>query len=125
MFYRSTSSRGRISDCKSPIARATRTLAIEAERDCIRANVLTPSLIGNTEVYTRVISDPFSAKLFANAAELANLGVAQQDRAFCITRQQSVTTAQRRLAVKIDALRTNEKERKVEPPCALLAHELL
>jgi 2-hydroxycyclohexanecarboxyl-CoA dehydrogenase len=55
----------------------TRTLAIEAKRDGIRANVLTPSLIGNTDVYARVMSDPFSAKLFANAAKLANLGVAQ------------------------------------------------
>ena len=38
----------------------TRTLAIEAKRDGIRANVLTPSLIGNTEVYARVMSDPES-----------------------------------------------------------------
>jgi 2-hydroxycyclohexanecarboxyl-CoA dehydrogenase len=57
----------------------TRTLAIEAKRDGIRANVLTPSLIGNTDVYARVMNDPFSAKLFANAAKLANLGVAQPD----------------------------------------------
>jgi 2-hydroxycyclohexanecarboxyl-CoA dehydrogenase len=57
----------------------TRTLAIEAKRDGIRANVLTPSLIGNTDVYARVMSDSFSAKLFANAAKLANLGVAQPD----------------------------------------------
>ena len=57
----------------------TRTLAIEAKRDGIRANVLTPSLIGNTDVYHRVMNDPFSAKLFANAAKLAGLGVAQPD----------------------------------------------
>lgn len=57
----------------------TRTLAIEAKRDGIRANVLTPSLIGNTQVYERVMADPFSAKLFANAARLAHLGVVQPE----------------------------------------------
>lgn len=57
----------------------TRTLAIEAKRDGIRANVLTPSLIGGTPVYDRVMTDPFSAKLFANAAKLAHLGVAEPD----------------------------------------------
>ena len=57
----------------------TRTLAIEAKRDGIRANVLTPSLIGGTPVYDRVMVDPFSAKLFTNAAKLAHLGVAEPD----------------------------------------------
>lgn len=57
----------------------TRTLAIEAKRDGIRANALTPSLIGGTDVYDRVMADPFSAKLFSNAAKLAHLGVAQPD----------------------------------------------
>jgi NAD(P)-dependent dehydrogenase (short-subunit alcohol dehydrogenase family) len=57
----------------------TRTLAIEAKRDGIRANVLTPSLISGTTVYDRVMDDPFSAKLFANAAKLASLGVAEPD----------------------------------------------
>ena len=57
----------------------SRTLAIEAKRDRIRVNALTPSLIGNTDVYDRIMSDPFSAKLFSNAAELAHLGVAQPD----------------------------------------------
>jgi 2-hydroxycyclohexanecarboxyl-CoA dehydrogenase len=54
----------------------TRTLAIEAKRDGIRANVITPSLISDTTVYERVMSDPFSAKLFGNATKLASLGVA-------------------------------------------------
>lgn len=57
----------------------TRTLAMEAKRDGIRVNVLTPSLIGNTNVYERVMGDPFSAKLFASATKLAGLGVAQPD----------------------------------------------
>ena len=57
----------------------SRTLAIEAKRDGIRVNALTPSLVGNTDVYARVMDDPFSAKLFANAAKLASLGVAQPE----------------------------------------------
>lgn len=57
----------------------TRTLAIEAKRDGIRANVLTPSLISNTPVYDRVMSDPFSAKLFSSATKLASLGVAEPE----------------------------------------------
>jgi 2-hydroxycyclohexanecarboxyl-CoA dehydrogenase len=57
----------------------TRTLAMEAKRDGIRVNVVTPSLIANTNVYERVMSDPFSAKLFSNAAKLAHLGVAEPD----------------------------------------------
>jgi 2-hydroxycyclohexanecarboxyl-CoA dehydrogenase len=57
----------------------SRTLAIEAKRDGIRVNVLTPSLIGNTDVYERIMADPFSAKLFSNAASLAHLGVTQPE----------------------------------------------
>jgi NAD(P)-dependent dehydrogenase (short-subunit alcohol dehydrogenase family) len=57
----------------------SRTLAMEAKRDGIRVNVLTPSLIGNTDVYERIMEDPFSAKLFSNAAKLAHLGVAQPE----------------------------------------------
>ena len=57
----------------------SRTLAIEAKRDGIRVNALTPSLIGGTDVYDRIMSDPFSAKLFSNAAKLAHLGVVQPE----------------------------------------------
>ncbi len=57
----------------------TRTLAMEAKRDGIRVNVLTPSLIANTNQFTAVMGDPFSQKLFANATKLANLGVAQPE----------------------------------------------
>lgn len=57
----------------------SRTLAIEAKRDGIRVNALTPSLIGATDVYDRIMADPFSAKLFSNAAKLAHLGVAQPE----------------------------------------------
>ncbi|GAB3377156.1 SDR family oxidoreductase [Spongiibacter taiwanensis] len=57
----------------------SRTLAIEGKRDGIRVNAVTPSLINGTTVYDRVMDDPFSAKLFANAAKLASLGVAEPE----------------------------------------------
>ncbi|MEX1668391.1 SDR family NAD(P)-dependent oxidoreductase [Zhongshania guokunii] len=57
----------------------SRTLAVEAKRDGIRVNAITPSLIDGTSVYDRVMEDPFSAKLFSNAAKLAHLGVADPE----------------------------------------------
>ena len=61
------------------IAMFSRGLAIEAKRNGIRVNTLTPSLIEGTLSYDRVLADPFSAKLFGNAIALAHLGVAQPD----------------------------------------------
>lgn len=61
------------------IAMFSRVLAIEAKRNGIRVNTLTPSLIKGTMTYDRVLADPFSAKLFGNAVKLANLGVAEPD----------------------------------------------
>jgi 2-hydroxycyclohexanecarboxyl-CoA dehydrogenase len=55
----------------------SRTLALEAKRDGIRVNVLTPSLISGTDTAERVQREGFSAKLFASAAGLAHLGVAE------------------------------------------------
>lgn len=57
----------------------SRALAIEAKRNGIRVNTLTPSLIEGTLTYDRVLADPFSAKLFGSAIKLAQLGVAQPD----------------------------------------------
>jgi 2-hydroxycyclohexanecarboxyl-CoA dehydrogenase len=57
----------------------TRALAMEAKRDGIRVNVLTPSLIEGTLTYDRVTHDGFSAKLFQKAAKMAHLGVTQPD----------------------------------------------
>jgi 2-hydroxycyclohexanecarboxyl-CoA dehydrogenase len=57
----------------------SRTLALEAKRDGIRVNVLTPSLIEGTPTAQRVQREGFSAKLFAKAASLADLGVAVPD----------------------------------------------
>ena len=57
----------------------TRALAMEAKRDGIRVNVLTPSLIEGTLTYDRVTRDGFSAKLFEKATKMANLGLTQPD----------------------------------------------
>lgn len=53
-----------------------RTAAIEAKREGVRINVLTPSLIADTPGAEMIATDPFAAKLFAKAAENAHLGVA-------------------------------------------------
>ncbi|WP_028654484.1 SDR family NAD(P)-dependent oxidoreductase [Nocardioides sp. J54] len=55
----------------------SRVAALEAKRDGIRVNVLTPSLIAGTPTAANVLSDGFSKKLFEKAAEQAHLGVAE------------------------------------------------
>jgi NAD(P)-dependent dehydrogenase (short-subunit alcohol dehydrogenase family) len=55
----------------------SRTVAMEAKRDGIRVNVLTPSLIAGTETSARILEGGFSARLFEKAASFANLGVAE------------------------------------------------
>ncbi|MFI7194119.1 SDR family NAD(P)-dependent oxidoreductase [Nocardia nova] len=55
----------------------TKTLAMEAKRDGVRVNAVTPSLIRDTGAYDRVMAEPFSAKLFEKAARAASLGVAE------------------------------------------------
>ncbi|NLE78339.1 MAG: SDR family oxidoreductase [Rhodococcus sp.] len=55
----------------------SKTLAMEAKRDGVRVNTVTPSLIRDTGAFDRVMSEPFSAKLFEKAAGLASLGVAE------------------------------------------------
>ena len=57
----------------------TRGLAIEAKRDGITANVVTPSLTSGTEHYERVMSDPFAGRMFAKAKKLAALGIVDKD----------------------------------------------
>jgi NAD(P)-dependent dehydrogenase (short-subunit alcohol dehydrogenase family) len=56
-----------------------RGLALEAKRSGIRVNTLTPSLIEGTLTYDRVMSEPFSAKIFRSAAAQAHLGVARPE----------------------------------------------
>jgi 2-hydroxycyclohexanecarboxyl-CoA dehydrogenase len=57
----------------------TRVTAIEAKRNGIRVNAVTPSLIAGTPTAENVLRDGFSRKLFEKAAEQAHLGVAEPD----------------------------------------------
>ena len=57
----------------------TRTLAMEAKRDGIRCNVLTPALITDTPSNVALQNDPFAAKLFAAADRMAALGLTNPD----------------------------------------------
>jgi NAD(P)-dependent dehydrogenase (short-subunit alcohol dehydrogenase family) len=64
-----------IGGAMAAIVMFSRALAIEAKRDGIRVNVLTPSLIAGTPVTEMLMKESFSAKLFQKAASLAHLGV--------------------------------------------------
>jgi NAD(P)-dependent dehydrogenase (short-subunit alcohol dehydrogenase family) len=55
----------------------SRTIAMEAKRDGVRVNVLTPSLVAGTETSDRILAGGFSQKLFEKAATMASLGVAE------------------------------------------------
>ena len=57
----------------------SRTLAMEAKRDGIRVNVLTPSLISGTQAAVRHLQGGFSAKIFDKVASRAHLGLAQPE----------------------------------------------
>jgi 2-hydroxycyclohexanecarboxyl-CoA dehydrogenase len=57
----------------------SRVSAIEAKRNGIRVNVITPSLIAGTPTAEAVLRDGFSRNLFEKAASLAHLGVAEPD----------------------------------------------
>jgi 2-hydroxycyclohexanecarboxyl-CoA dehydrogenase len=57
----------------------SRVTAIEAKRNGIRVNVITPSLIAGTPTAEAVLRDGFSKNLFEKAASLAHLGVAEPD----------------------------------------------
>lgn len=57
------------------IAMFSRALAIEAKRNGIRVNCLTPSIVRDTPLYHTLMADPFAGKLFAKAEGLARLGV--------------------------------------------------
>ena len=53
----------------------TRAAALEAKRFGVRLNALTPSLVEGTATTELITRDGFSAKLFAQAAKQAHLGV--------------------------------------------------
>ncbi|GAA1365163.1 SDR family oxidoreductase [Arthrobacter rhombi] len=57
----------------------SRTAAMEAKRNGIRINAVTPSLIAGTPTAERVLSDGFSKSLFEKAARMAHLGVAEAE----------------------------------------------
>lgn len=57
----------------------TRTLAMEAKRNGIRVNAITPSLIEGTIAYHRTMDDEFSNKLFSKALKMAQLGLTQPE----------------------------------------------
>jgi NAD(P)-dependent dehydrogenase (short-subunit alcohol dehydrogenase family) len=55
----------------------SRTLALEAKRDGVRVNVITPSLIVDTGSYERAMSQPFSKKIFDRITGQAHLGLTE------------------------------------------------
>jgi len=56
-----------------------RTMAIEAKRNGIRVNALTPSIVQGTPLYDRLMDNAFAAKLFGKAEKMAALGVVTAD----------------------------------------------
>ena len=63
-----------IGSAMAAIVTFTRTLAVEAKRDGIRVNAVTPSLIEGTITGERAMSGGFSKKLFEKARTQAHLG---------------------------------------------------
>lgn len=57
----------------------SRTLAIEAKRNGIRVNIVTPSIIDGTATHDKVMADEFAGKLFSKAIKMAHLGVVHAD----------------------------------------------
>jgi 2-hydroxycyclohexanecarboxyl-CoA dehydrogenase len=57
----------------------TRGLATEGKHDGIRANVVTPSITSGTDLYDRIMADPFAGKLFGKAEKMAKLGVVTRE----------------------------------------------
>ncbi|HEX4110260.1 MAG TPA: SDR family oxidoreductase [Solirubrobacteraceae bacterium] len=53
----------------------SRTIAMEAKRDGIRVNILTPSLVTGTATAERIFQEGFSQKLFQKAGSQAHLGI--------------------------------------------------
>ncbi len=57
----------------------SRALALEASRNGIRVNVLTPSIVRGTPLYGELMNHPFASKIFAKAEKAASLGVVDAD----------------------------------------------
>jgi short-subunit dehydrogenase len=59
------------------IAMFCRSLALESRRHQIRVNCVTPSIVRNTPLYEKVMTDPFASRLFAKAHQRAYLGIVE------------------------------------------------
>ena len=57
----------------------SRATAIEAKRNGVRVNCVTPSIVRGTPLYDRLMEDGFAGKLFVKAETMAHLGVADAD----------------------------------------------
>lgn len=57
----------------------SRALALEAKRDGIRVNCLTPSIVRGTPLYDELMAHPFASKIFAKAEKMASLGVVEAE----------------------------------------------
>jgi NAD(P)-dependent dehydrogenase (short-subunit alcohol dehydrogenase family) len=57
------------------IAMFSRTAAVEAKREGVRINVVTPSIIAESSGSAILFADPFSSKLWEKCASQADLGV--------------------------------------------------
>ncbi|MDB5971666.1 MAG: 3-oxoacyl-[acyl-carrier-protein] reductase FabG [Hydrocarboniphaga sp.] len=57
----------------------SKTLALEAKRDGVRVNVITPSLIVNTGSYDRAMAGEFSKKIFDKITAKAHLGLTEPE----------------------------------------------
>ena len=57
----------------------SRALALEASRNGIRVNCLTPSIVRGTPFYDELMVHPFASKIFAKAEKAASLGVVDAD----------------------------------------------
>jgi len=64
-----------IGSAMASIVMFCRGMAWEAKRNGIRVNCLTPSVVEDTPLYSRLKEDEFSHRLFAKAEKLANLGI--------------------------------------------------
>lgn len=65
-----------LGSCMAAIVMFSRTLAMEAKRNGIRVNALTPALITNTPLYDMSMADPFLTRVFDDARQRSPLGFA-------------------------------------------------
>lgn len=64
-----------IGGAKAGTTMFSRTIALEQARNGIRVNIVTPSIVGDTDSWDRVMASEFSRKLFEKAAKKAKLGL--------------------------------------------------